>query len=159
MPSHNEKPCYPSTWATHWCASNVLLFLVANSVGQIQDKEKGFWTTGFHYSFLRVQCIHHKLKSQISYDNVLLLGIVFHRKVFPSWGHLSNILGPRIVRTKFFPKNKIVRHPPLGYFIAQHLPPLQSWSRPATCWAGKYPPSWRKTPRTPMDVCNYFVTT
>ena len=33
-----------------------------------------------------------------------------------------------------------MRHPPLGYFIAQHLPPLQSSSRPATCWAGKYPP-------------------
>ena len=28
--------------------TNVLLFIVANSVGQIQDKEKGSWTTGFH---------------------------------------------------------------------------------------------------------------
>ena len=37
-----------------------------------------------------------------------------------------------------------MRHPPLGYFIAQHLPPLQSWSRPARCWAGKYPPSGGK---------------
>ena len=72
-------------------------------------------------------------------------GIVIHRKVFPSWVHLSYILGPRFVRTKFPPPIKtIVRHPPLGYFIAQHLPPLQSWSRPATCWAGKYPPSGGK---------------
>ena len=92
-----------------------------------------------------MQCIHHKLKSQISYDNVLLLSIVIHRKVFPSWMHLSFILGPRFVRTKFSPqKNRIGRHPPLGYFIAQHLPPLQSWSRPATCWPEKYPPSGGK---------------
>ena len=92
-----------------------------------------------------MQCIHHKLKSQISYDNVLLLSIVIHRKVFPSWMHLSYILGPRFVRTKFSPqKNRIGRHPPLGYFIAQHLPPLQSWSRPATCWPEKYPPSGGK---------------
>ena len=131
MLSHNEKPCYPSTWAIDLIASNVLLFLAANSVGQIQDKEKGFWTTGFHYS--------------LPIPNVLLLSIVFHRKVIPSWVHLSNIVGPRFVRTKFPPpQNRIVRHPPLGYFIAQHLPPLQSWSRPARCWAGKYPPSGGK---------------
>ena len=49
---------------------------------------------------LSLGSIHHILKSQISYDTVLLDSIVFHRKVFPSWAHLSNILGPRFVRTK-----------------------------------------------------------
>ena len=104
-----------------------------------------------------MQCIHHKLKSQISYDNVLLLSIVIHRKVFPSWMHLSYILGPRFVRTKFSPqKNRIGRHPPLGYFIAQHLPPLQSWSRPATCWPEKYPPSGGK-PHAHLCMGDYNI--
>ena len=113
-----------------------------------KTRKKGFEQLAF--ISLSLGSIHHKLKSQISYDNVLLLGIVFHRKVFPSWVHLSNILGPRIVRTKFFPKNKIVRHPPLGYFIAQHLPPPAELKQASNMLGWEIPPLWRKIPRTPM---------
>ena len=90
--------------------------------------------------------IHHKLKSQISYDNVLLLSIVIHRKVFPSWMHLSYILGPRFVRTKFSPqKNQNSETSPFKLlFHSPAFAPLQSWSRAATCWPGKYPPSGGK---------------
>ena len=50
---------------------NVLLFLAANSVGQIQDNEKVFSKQLASMS-LSIGCIHQKLKSQICYDNVLL---------------------------------------------------------------------------------------
>ena len=44
--------------------------LAANSVGQIQEKEKGF-SKQLASMNLSIECIHHKI-SQISYDNFLL---------------------------------------------------------------------------------------
>ena len=137
MLSHNEKPCYPSTWAIDLIASNVLLFLAANSVGQIQDKEKGFWTTGFHYS--------------LPIPNVLLHSIVFHRKVIPSWVHLSNIVGPRFVRTKFPPSPKQDSETsPFRLFHSPAFTPPAELKQASNMLGWEIPPLWRKIPRTPM---------
>ena len=72
---------------------------------------------------LSLGSIHHILKSQISYDTVLLDSIVFHRKVFPSWVHLSNILGPRFVRTKFSPKKQDSETSPFRLFHSPAFAP------------------------------------
>ena len=74
---------------------------------------------------LSLGSIHHILKSQISYDTVLLDSIVFHRKVFPSWANLSNILGPRFVRTKFSPKKDSETSPFRLFHSPAFAPPAE----------------------------------
>ena len=99
-----------------------------------KTRKKG--STGFHYS--------------LPIPNVLLLSIVFHRKVFPSWANLSNILGPRFVRTKFSPK-KDSETSPFRLFHSPAFAPPAELKQASNMLGWEIPPLWRKTPRTPMN--------
>ena len=107
---------------------------------------------------LSLGSIHHILKSQISYDTVLLDSIVFHRKVFPSWVHLSNILGPRFVRTKFPPK-KDSETSPFRLFHSPAFAPPAELKQVSKMLGWEIPSPLEENPTHTYGKCNrcYYV--
>ena len=95
--------------------------------------------------------IHHKLKSQISYDNVLLLSIVIHRKIFPSWVHLSYILGTRFVRTKFSPKKQDSETSPFRPFHSPAVAPPAELKQASKMLGWEIPPPLEENPTHTYD--------
>ena len=67
---------------------------------------------------------------------------------------------PDLLGQSFPPRKQDSETSPFRLFHSPAFAPLQSWSRPATCWAGKYPPSGGKPHahlcQDPLRILNFL---